>query len=117
MASGNNDCKLLKSGDSIYSTLRYQMAKHGKAIMCNHPSYHDLGQPKQLTIVTMHWAIVVSLSSYKRNDHAVYTAHSVQACSNLNLHQVVENLMWILDRPLFGQHIWQVQGSSSKVKV
>lgn len=47
---------LLRSGDSIYSTLLHQMAKHRKAIMSNQPSYHDLGQPKQLIIVTMHWA-------------------------------------------------------------
>ena len=66
------------------------MAKHRKAIMCNHPSYHDHGQPKQLIIVTMHWVIIVSFSRYKRNNHAVLTAHSAQAFGNFNLHQLVE---------------------------
>ena len=46
-----------------------------------------------------------------------YIQHSVQACSNFNLHQVVENLMWILDRPLYGQDLWQVQRNSSKMNV
>lgn len=74
----------LRSGDNKYSTLLHQQAKHRKASMCNHPSCHDLGQPTHLLIVAMHWAIIVSLSRYKRNNHAVHTAHSVQACSNLN---------------------------------